>query len=85
MPGKSELHQLQLICELLGTPTEQQWPALPSLLKQDVNTSLQLPQITRDNATFHSKFQDILTPSGIDLLSRMLIYDPARRITANKH
>jgi len=26
MPGKSELHQVELIIDLLGTPTEAIWP-----------------------------------------------------------
>jgi len=26
MPGKSEVHQVELIIELLGTPTEAIWP-----------------------------------------------------------
>jgi hypothetical protein len=31
LPGKSDIHQLALIIELLGTPTEKLWPGLAKL------------------------------------------------------
>jgi cyclin-dependent kinase 10 len=31
LPGKSDIHQLALIIDLLGTPTEKLWPGLAKL------------------------------------------------------
>ncbi|XP_074578098.1 cyclin-dependent kinase B1-1-like isoform X1 [Curcuma longa] len=74
--GQSELHQLLCIFRLLGTPTEETWPGVSSL---------------RDWHSYPQwRSQDLalvvpsLEPEGIDLLSKMLEYDPAKRISALK-
>lgn len=79
LPGKTELNQLELIFKLLGTPNEKIWPGFSKLSKADTirafpvyiynNLSQQFPQ---------------LSANGIDLLSRMLTFDPSKRITAAK-
>jgi len=75
-PGDSELQQLLHIFKLLGTPSESVWPGVTKL---------------RDWHEFPQwKLQDLnkavpeLDNNGIDLLRRMLVYDPAERIHANQ-
>jgi|Transcript_5470 cyclin-dependent kinase len=75
-PGDSELQQLLHIFKLLGTPGEDVWPGVTRL---------------RDWHEFPQwKPQDLhkvipqLDDHGIDLLQKMLVYDPAKRIHATE-
>ncbi|KAF3444327.1 hypothetical protein FNV43_RR14017 [Rhamnella rubrinervis] len=73
-PGDSEFQQLLHIFRLLGTPTEKQWPGVTSLRDWHV-----YPQWEPQNL---ARAVPSLGPEGIDLLSNMLKYDPAERISA---
>ncbi|CAL9091063.1 unnamed protein product [Musa acuminata var. zebrina] len=73
-PGDSELQQLLHIFRLLGTPTEEQWPGVGSL--RDWHA---YPQWKPQNL---ARAVPALEPEGVDLLSKMLQYDPANRISA---
>lgn len=64
-------------CRLLGTPDENTWPGVTSY--PDFKTSF--PKWKRE-AT--SKFVPGLEPNGLDLLDRMLEFDPARRLSAKQ-
>ncbi|RRT85999.1 hypothetical protein BHE74_00043464 [Ensete ventricosum] len=59
---------------LLGTPTEEQWPGVGSL--RDWHA---YPQWKPQNL---ARAVPSLEPEGVDLLSKMLQYDPANRISA---
>uniref|UniRef100_A0A0D9V8Z7 Protein kinase domain-containing protein n=1 Tax=Leersia perrieri TaxID=77586 RepID=A0A0D9V8Z7_9ORYZ len=73
-PGDSELQQLLHIFRLLGTPTEEQWPGVTDL--RDWHEFPQWkPQILERSVP-------ALEPEGVDLLSKMLQYNPANRISA---
>merc|ERR1719251_159778 len=75
--GDSEIDQLFRIFRVLRTPTEDLWPGVT-----------QLPDF---KATFPN-WQTLglknsmkkIEPAGLDLLEQMLIYDPAKRISAKK-
>ena len=76
--GTSESDQLDRIFRLLGTPTVATWPGLADL-----------PEYSNDNMPPYpppsgglASLVPTLDAAGIDLLSQMLQYDPARRITA---
>eukprot|EP00929_Paragymnodinium_shiwhaense_P102861 TRINITY_DN66083_c0_g1_i1.p1 TRINITY_DN66083_c0_g1~~TRINITY_DN66083_c0_g1_i1.p1 ORF type:complete len:390 (+),score=71.47 TRINITY_DN66083_c0_g1_i1:73-1242(+) len=77
LPGKSEVNQLQLICELLGTPSPKIWPGLTDLplFKRLVS----LPPCDYNN--LRVKFPDA-PDSCLELLNRMLTFNPSKRITA---
>ena len=80
LAGESDLHQLQLICKAIGTPTEENWPGvsqLPGYIKFDEIT----PQNGRD--FFMSMFATA-GAVGVDLLMSMLKLDPRRRCTARQ-
>jgi cyclin-dependent kinase len=75
--GTSEADQLDRIFRLLGTPKLEDYPTIN-----------ELPEYYPDMPPYPpprgglSALVPRLNPIGIDLLSRMLQYDPARRITA---
>ncbi|XP_013774341.1 cyclin-dependent kinase 1-like [Limulus polyphemus] len=73
--GDSEIDQLFRIFRTMGTPTEEVWPGVT-----------QLPDY---KPTFPSWKENILPSTcsqmdnnGIDVLLKMLVYDPSKRITA---
>eukprot|EP00055_Hartaetosiga_balthica_P001115 m.138114 g.138114 ORF g.138114 m.138114 type:complete len:293 (+) comp13233_c0_seq1:58-936(+) len=74
-PGDSEIDQLYRIFRELGTPTERIWPGISHL--KDYNA--QFPQWKRKD--LESVIP--LDPTGIDLLKKMLIYNPSKRISAS--
>mmetsp|Transcript_19866 Transcript_19866/g.27545 ORF Transcript_19866/g.27545 Transcript_19866/m.27545 type:complete len:310 (-) Transcript_19866:271-1200(-) len=73
-PGDSELQQLLHIFKILGTPNEEVWPGLSEL--KDWH---EFPQWWPQDIALAVPELD---PNGIDLLKRMLVYDPRRRIHA---
>ncbi|KAM1799186.1 hypothetical protein ACFX11_033409 [Malus domestica] len=73
-PGDSEFQQLLHIFRLLGTPSDKQWPGVSSLRDWHV-----YPQWEPQNL---ARAVPALEPEGVDLLAKMLTYDPAERISA---
>ncbi|XP_044738144.1 cyclin-dependent kinase 1 [Chrysoperla carnea] len=73
--GDSEIDQLFRIFRVLKTPTEEIWPGVTSL--PDYKASF--PNWTKDNLDAQIKN---MSEDGKDLLRQMLVYDPARRISA---
>ncbi|OMO68787.1 hypothetical protein CCACVL1_19824 [Corchorus capsularis] len=73
-PGDSEFQQLLHIFRLLGTPTEKQWPGVTSLKDWHVYPKWEPQNLARSVLT--------LSADGVDLLSQMLKYNPAERISA---
>lgn len=74
-PGDSEIDELYSIFKILGTPTEDNFPGVT--------------QFTTYTSTFPKwqpkRLEDIMPdadPLAIDLISQMLVYDPAKRISA---
>jgi len=74
-PGSSESDQLMKIFKVLGTPNIEEWPGMAELpeYKTDfpIYSGVSLKKVVR-----------ALDPVGMDLLQRMLEYDPLRRISA---
>ncbi|KAA3469362.1 Mitogen-activated protein kinase 4 [Gossypium australe] len=78
-PGKDYVHQLRLITELIGSPDDS---SLGFLRSDNARRYVrQLPQYPRQN--FSSRFPN-MSPGAIDLLEKMLIFDPHRRITVDE-
>ncbi|KAG0238278.1 Cyclin-dependent kinase catalytic subunit, partial [Mortierella sp. GBA43] len=76
-PGDSEIDELFRIFRLRGTPTEDTWPGVTSLKDwKPVFPSWHRQPLEKTLPT--------LCPEGIDLLDKMIEYDPARRISAKR-
>ncbi|XP_075478208.1 cell division control protein 2 homolog A-like [Primulina tabacum] len=74
-PGDSEIDELFQIFRVLGTPNEHVWPGVTSL----PDFKCTFPKWpAKDLATVVTN----LDAFGIDLLNKMLRYDPSKRITA---
>ena len=80
--GNTDLHQLELICQLIGTPTEENWPGVTKLdgyVKFDSNTS----QPVKGKDFYLGTFGTVGSV-GVDLLMAMLALDPRKRSTARQ-
>lgn len=76
----SEVGIIMKLFQTLGTPTEAQWPGCTALIREDLGGADPPSWPTRSLAeTIPVLVND---PNCLDLLSRMLTYDPAQRITA---
>jgi len=74
-PGDSEIDELFRIFRVLGTPTEETWPSVSKLpdYKPTFPCWAQQPL---------AKLVPTLDPLGLDLLDKMLQYEPSKRISA---
>ena len=76
LPGDSTVGQLSTIFRALGTPSEQDWPNMTSLPDY-----VKLPWYPK--SSLKGQFR-AASDDAIDLLSRLLIFDPSRRISADE-
>ena len=77
--GNTEMHQLALICQAMGTPTEDNWPGVSTLPGFDtLDKDAIVPLRGREH---YSSMFGTVGPDGVDLLMRMLALDPRKRIT----
>ncbi|GFQ07547.1 cyclin-dependent kinase g-2 [Phtheirospermum japonicum] len=81
--GNSEIEQLDKIFKILGTPNETIWPGFSKLPGHRVKFVKHKYNLLRKKfpATSFSG-SPVLSDAGFDLLSKLLTYDPDKRITA---
>lgn len=72
----TDISQISTIYRALGSPTEAEWPGMKHLPDYVVVTPVEKQPL---RAIFNAASDDAL-----DLLSKMLIYDPSKRITARE-
>ncbi|KAJ8458750.1 hypothetical protein OPV22_031676 [Ensete ventricosum] len=78
-PGRDHMHQMRLITEIIGTPTE---PELGFLRSEDARRYMRhLPRYPP--RSFVGLYPHI-NPIAIDLVERMLTFDPTKRITVEE-
>ncbi|XP_042419609.1 mitogen-activated protein kinase homolog MMK2-like [Zingiber officinale] len=78
-PGRDYVQQLRLITELIGSPDES---SLGFLRSENARRYVrQLPRYPRQN--FAQRFP-MMSSGARDLLERMLVFDPSRRITVDE-
>ncbi|KAG1754078.1 kinase-like domain-containing protein [Suillus paluster] len=75
--GNDEIHQLDVIYRILGTPSTERWSGL---------TALPWYELVKPKDVIHGHFRDLfsrwLSPAALDLAERLLSYDPTQRVTA---
>ncbi|PKI38288.1 hypothetical protein CRG98_041335 [Punica granatum] len=77
-PGRDYVHQLRLITELIGSPDDS---SLGFLRSDNARRYVrQLPQYPRQQ--FSARFPGV-SPGALDLLEKMLVFDPNKRITVD--
>lgn len=76
-PGDSEIDEIFRIFRTLGTPNEEVWPGV-SLLPDYKPNFPSWPPVDLKTVL------PSLEPEGVDLLSRMLTYNPSARISAKR-
>ncbi|GAA5999288.1 uncharacterized protein JCM10292_001732 [Rhodotorula paludigena] len=78
-PGQDEIHQLDVIFKLTGTPNVESWPSLHDLPWYELVKPKDViePQL-------RTAFAKSLSPAGLDLAERLLALDPSRRPTADE-
>lgn len=75
--GKSDLHQSELIFQLMGSPTVETYPNCHLVNSNNVNLKIVY------NRSIESHFNDeMLGEGGLQLLSQLLELDPGRRLNA---
>eukprot|EP01060_Flectonema_neradi_P012011 TRINITY_DN18931_c0_g1_i1.p1 TRINITY_DN18931_c0_g1~~TRINITY_DN18931_c0_g1_i1.p1 ORF type:complete len:420 (+),score=57.76 TRINITY_DN18931_c0_g1_i1:85-1344(+) len=89
----AEVNMLNLIFELIGSPTPESWPQFENLVRADPFVSrtgehrnglnIDTFRVRRSSPTLPSRFQSCLPPAGINLLSSLLVANPANRINAS--
>ncbi|KAL6177596.1 hypothetical protein ACLB2K_049121 [Fragaria x ananassa] len=82
--GKTEVDQLDKIFRTLGTPTETDWHGVSKL------PGFKAIQVKQRENLLRKKFSGtcftgspMLSASGLDLLTKLLTYDPVKRITVD--
>ncbi|KAF8558752.1 Pkinase-domain-containing protein [Imleria badia] len=75
--GNDEIHQLDVIYRIFGTPTPERWPGITELPWYEL---VKPKEVVQDH--FRELFQKWLSPAALDLAERLLTYDPAKRVTA---
>ena len=76
LPAKIERQQLEMICKLLGSPSERIWPGYTKL---PLSNSFHFP--TQDYSELKTTLQEA-SPKTIELVSDLLVYDPLKRLDA---
>jgi len=78
-PGDCAFDQIRLIFQLLGTPSIKDWPGYNSTHLKHYNQLF--PHWTCNHSLIHDMCHSLIGDDGINLLMRMLTYDPWKRIT----
>ncbi|KAG5440810.1 hypothetical protein PCK2_000109 [Pneumocystis canis] len=76
-PGHDEIHQLELIYDMMGTPTHENWPTVDRLPWYEL---LKPPE--QKEGKFYDSYSSILSPAALNLISNILALDPSKRPTA---
>ncbi|KAH9264325.1 hypothetical protein BASA83_012217 [Batrachochytrium salamandrivorans] len=76
LPGRIERHQLDLICELLGSPTKNIWPEITSM---PFYKAFRFPRIEYDSVRV--SLRDV-SNGALRLVKALLVWRPSGRISA---
>ena len=82
-PGDSEIDELFKIFRTLGTPDEEIWPGVVNLPDYKP-TFPNWPQQSMAKTVTRWGGEEVPDPLGLDLLSKLLVYEPASRLSAQQ-
>lgn len=75
--GNDEIHQLEVIYRVFGTPTPERWQEI---------TELPWYELVKPKEVILNHFRELfrrwLSPAALDLAEQLLTYDPSKRVTA---
>lgn len=75
-PGKDYLHQLKLILSIIGTPAEVDLHFIPNeTARSFIRSQVYTPRVSL------GKLYPNANPLAVDLIDKMLVFDPRKRIT----
>lgn len=74
--GQSEIQQITMMCQMLGTPSEKDWPG-----RKQLPTFMPLEQYPSNPL---NRIFSAAAPDALDLLQKLLSFDPTKRITAGE-
>ncbi|KAL3925272.1 MAG: hypothetical protein SGPRY_003685 [Prymnesium sp.] len=81
-PGQSTLNQLERICEVVGSPTEQEIEAMDSPFAKTMLDSLQQPR--KGVGKGWKALYPNASSSALDMLNKLMQFDPNRRMSAHE-
>ncbi|CAE7183124.1 unnamed protein product [Rhizoctonia solani] len=77
--GNDEIHQLDAIARVMGTPNVETWPGLTDMPWFEL-----VKPAEPVKSYFRSIFNKYLSPAALDLAESLLAYDPNKRATATQ-
>lgn len=86
-PGKGEMNQINRIFKLLGSPSEEDWPEYSSLPHVQRHKFPKIVGSIDENFTIGRPILEggpALTEKCLDLIKKLLTYNPANRITSEE-
>jgi len=78
-PGKNFIHQLNLILDVIGCPLEEEI----SHIKSRQALKFLEKFVGKQRKSFSTYFPSDMNPEAIDLIEKLIIFDPAKRISAS--
>lgn len=77
--GNDEIHQLDAISRVMGTPDVETWPGLVDMPWYEL-----VKPAEPSKSHFRSSFNKYLSPAALDLAETLLAYDPTKRASASQ-
>ncbi|KAF3919402.1 hypothetical protein ABW21_db0207057 [Orbilia brochopaga] len=82
LPGETDLHQFELICQALGTPTEDNWPGVSHLPGYYLPQAASTTAVKERGKDFFMNTFIAAGEAGVELLMGMIRLDPRKRCSA---
>lgn len=82
MPGKTDPEQLHYIFKTFGYPTNEQFPGWKKLPGAKNTQEFEKYKKSKLRSLMKDCFNPDSAQQGLDLLQKMLLYDPSKRISA---
>lgn len=81
LPGQSATDQFKVLCKVLGTPSEEDWPDITRLFSR---ISAAFPEMPKYSKQKLSEFIPTASVAAIRFMEKMLQFNPKKRPTADQ-